>query len=238
MHLGPGLHQRRAGRIRPHQVVAAVGVQLDDQVARRLDVAGIGADPAAAVAAAGAATAAHLHDDVRETRQCAGPARRLPVGAFGLRGVVQEPHGGPLVGQGLERQQAVEHLRGTRFGIAGKQRGQGVDHHQVQRLLAVQRFQAGDQGEPLGVRWTGALEGATEELDVLTQSESPAASVPVGRSLLGDHDGAAGGNPQARQLSALGDGEAGQQVGQECRFARFRWADEGRDFARRQISLP
>src|SRR5262249_12173144 len=85
MHLGPGLHEDAAGGVGPHQVVRAVGVELDDEVARRLDVAGVSADTTTTVAAAGAAIAAHLHDDVRETRQRAGAARCLAIGAIALR---------------------------------------------------------------------------------------------------------------------------------------------------------
>ena len=51
--------------------------------------------------------------------------------------------------------------------------GQRFEYHEVQRLLAVQCFQAGDQGEPLGVGGTSTLEGATEKLDVLAQGELP-----------------------------------------------------------------
>jgi hypothetical protein len=48
-------------------------------VERRPGVAGIGTDAAATVAAAGAAQAGHLHDDVGQTRQGAGAACRLGV---------------------------------------------------------------------------------------------------------------------------------------------------------------
>src|SRR5262249_23494015 len=80
VHLGPGLHQDRTARVGTHQVVGAVGVQFEDEVARRLGVARVGTDTAPTVGAAGASNAAHLHDDVGETRQGAGAARRLAVG--------------------------------------------------------------------------------------------------------------------------------------------------------------
>ncbi len=162
--------------------------------------------------------------------------RRLTVGGFALGGMVQQPDGRTLVRQTLERHQAAEHLRGARFGIAGQQSGQRVEHHQVHGLLAMQRLQAGDQGEPLGLGGTSALERPTHELDVWPQDELPIAGVPVRRGLLGDNQGPGWRNRQARQLAALG--EAGQQVRREGRFARFRRADQGGHFARRQVTMP
>jgi hypothetical protein len=56
---------------------------------------------ATAVAATGAANAAHLHDNVREARERTGAAARLAVGALAFRGMVEEPDGGSKIGQGL-----------------------------------------------------------------------------------------------------------------------------------------
>jgi hypothetical protein len=83
----------------------------------------------------------------------------------------------------------------------GQQGGQGVEHHQVQRFLAMQSLQTGDQGGPLGISWTSAPVGATEELDVVLQGELTTAGVPVGRGFLGDHQGSAGGNRIAIRVS-------------------------------------
>jgi hypothetical protein len=44
-----------------HEVVGAVALKLDDEVAQRLDMAGVGADTATTIAAAGRAIAADLH---------------------------------------------------------------------------------------------------------------------------------------------------------------------------------
>ncbi len=81
----------------------------------------------------------------------------------------------------------------------------------------MQGFQAGDQGEPLLVGGTSALEGAAQELDVLANAEQPATRVPVGRIFFGDNDGPAWGYRQTRQLAALR--HAGQQVGYKRGFA-------------------
>ena len=149
---------------------------------------------------------------------------------------MHEPHAGAPVGQSLERQQAVEQLRGARLGIAGEQGGQRVEHHQVERLLTMQRLQAGDQGEPLRVGGTSCQERAAEKLDVRAQAELAASGVPVGRGFFGDNEGAGRRNRSSRQPSAVG--EVRQQVGEKSRFARFWRADQGGNLARRQVTPP
>ena len=103
--------------------------------------------------------------------------------------------------------------------MAEEQRRQRVEHHQIQRFLAMQRFEASDQREPLGVGRTRPLEGTAQELNVRPQREPAAAAVPVGRRFFGDHDSPARRNRQACELAALCD--AGQQMRCERRLARF-----------------
>jgi hypothetical protein len=84
--------------------------------------------------------------------------------------------------------------------------GQRVEHHQVKGLPAMQGFQPGDQGEPLGVGGTDALEGPTEKLDVRVQGELTAVGVPVEGRFFGDNEGAGlGDRGPAGEVAAVGE---------------------------------
>jgi hypothetical protein len=49
-------------------------------------------------------------------------------------------------------------------------------------------FQIGDKGEPLGIAGTSTMERTAQELDVLSNGETPAELAPIGGGLFGDDE--------------------------------------------------
>jgi hypothetical protein len=114
-----------------HQVVAAVGCQLQHQKPWRLFVPRETTQPAAAVAVARRALPVHLEEDIGKGGQGAAAPRRLTLKVLALARMVHQERTQAGRRQPLQGEQALDHHAGRVLILTRQERPQGVDHHQV-----------------------------------------------------------------------------------------------------------
>ena len=151
---------------------------------------------------------------------------------------MQEPDGGAVVGEVLERQEAVEQLGGGGLGIAWQERGEGVEDDEVERVVAVQRFEGGEESVPFRFGRPGATEGAGRRSGGRCWPRAKRRQ-RTSQSAVDSSETIRRGRRRRRgRRAAPAVGDAGEQKRGEGGLAGLGRADEGSYLAGGEVAVP